>query len=183
MLKKARTVRPKKIKIPKTRCTSGEYLIHIQISIFIYISRESHPKVPKKFKTKRYVIGWQRVNRKRKYNYLRKEHSRSQNESFGQKSSDELFRRTSSCQLNEGFRGCPVVVNHWTNRCWLSRSNLFLSPKVAHQYLLCISMIFQFFLDVLNNGTCTCIIKRYTQPQSKYNSPWWFVCKMCHVFC
>ena len=83
-------------------------LAFIQISVFIYFKGRSLQNLQKV--RNEMLFHWlTKPNRKRKYNDLRKEYSRSPNKSSVRKSSAELFWQTSSCKLKEGFK--RVLVN------------------------------------------------------------------------
>ena len=100
------------------------------------------PKYPKSWNET--LFHWlTKPKRMRKYNDLKKEHSRSPNKSFGQKSSAELFRRTSSCQLKAGLNQrcvlwleCPgSAVGRTMNFGFHSWKSSVLDPlNVCDQY-------------------------------------------------
>ena len=67
---------PEKIKLHKTRCTSDEYFIRIQILVFIYFKGRSLQN-PWKVRNETLFHWLTKPNLKLNYNDLRKEHSRS----------------------------------------------------------------------------------------------------------
>ena len=111
MLKKAQTVRLKKSNCPKLDALPANILF---LSRFwsSYIFKGKLLQNPRRVRNETLFHWLTKPNRKRKYNDLRKEHSRSPNESFSRKSLAELFWRTSSCQLKESFRQIPFTAEN-----------------------------------------------------------------------
>ena len=108
-------------------------IFYLYLDFGLHIFKGRSLQNPRKVQNETLFHWLTKPNRKRKYNDFRKEHSRFP--SFGRKSSAELFRRTSSSQLKEGFRfkmhsteSMQVKGSCVTNETppWYVNFNLFL---------------------------------------------------------